>query len=152
MALAKARAVARSIPEGRPTAVLGADTEVVLDGQLMGKPRDAAHARLILEALRGRVHEVITGVAVVGVGTAEKDATAAVSSRVRMRGYSDSEILAYIETGEPMDKAGAYAVQGIGSRLVAEVEGCLSNVIGLPLSTTRRLLARWGIHGRPDSR
>ncbi len=62
-----------------------------------------------------------------------------------MRAYSDGEILAYVETGEPLDKAGAYAVQGIGGRLVAEVDGCLTNVIGLPLSTTRRLLARWGI-------
>jgi septum formation protein len=137
--------VARDLPEGRPAVVLGADTEVVLGAQLMGKPRDAADAVRILRALRGQVHEVITGVAVVGVGTAEQDAATAVTSRVTMRAYSESEIQAYVETGEPMDKAGAYAVQGIGSRLVAEVDGCLSNVIGLPLSTTRQLLARWGL-------
>jgi septum formation protein len=146
VALAKARAVARGLPEGRPAAVLGADTEVVLDGHLMGKPRNAADAVRILTALRGRVHEVITGIALVGIGTAEKETVTAVTTRVRMGGYSDREILAYVETGEPMDKAGAYAVQGIGSRLVAEVDGCLTNVIGLPLMTTRRLLARWGLH------
>ncbi len=125
--------------------VLGADTEVVLDGRLMGKPRDAADAMRILEALRGRVHEVITGIAVVGAGGVEGEAATAVTTRVRMRAYGDSEILAYVETGEPLDKAGAYAVQGLGSRLVAEVDGCLSNVIGLPLTTTRRLLARWAL-------
>jgi septum formation protein len=144
VALAKARAVARGLRDDRPAVVLGADTEVVLDGQLMGKPRDAADAMRILRALRGQVHEVITGVAVVGVGTGEEEAaTATVTTRVRMRAYGDDEIRAYVETGEPLDKAGAYAVQGIGSRLVGEVEGCLTNVIGLPLSTTRRLLARW---------
>jgi nucleoside triphosphate pyrophosphatase len=144
VALAKARAVARGLPADRPAVVLGADTEVVLDGRLMGKPRDAADAVRILSALRGQVHDVITGVAVVGVATAEQEAATAVTTRVTMRAYSDDEILAYVETGEPLDKAGAYAVQGIGSRLVAGVDGCLTNVIGLPLSTTRRLLARWG--------
>lgn len=144
VALAKARAVARDLPEDRPAVVLGADTEVVLGGQLMGKPRDAADAVRILRALRGQVHEVITGIAVVGVGTAEREVTTAVTTRVRMRAYSDADIEAYVETGEPLDKAGAYAVQGVGSRLVAEVDGCLTNVIGLPLTTTRRLLARWG--------
>ena len=143
VALAKARAVARALPPDRPAVVLGADTEVVLDGRLMGKPRDGADAARILGTLRGRVHEVITGIAVVEVGGASTELTEAVTTRVRMRPYSDEEILAYVETGEPLDKAGAYAVQGIGSRLVAEVNGCLSNVIGLPLSTTRRLLGRW---------
>ena len=135
--------MARALPQDRPALVLGADTEVVLDDRLMGKPRDGADAARILRDLRGRVHEVITGVAVVEVGAAATEVTAAVTTRVGMRAYSDEEILAYVETGEPLDKAGAYAVQGLGSRLVAEVDGCLSNVIGLPLSTTRRLLARW---------
>jgi len=145
VALAKARAVARSLPGDRPALVLGADTEVVLGGRLMGKPGDTADAVRMLGALRGQVHDVITGVAVVEVGPTEREVTTAVTTRVRMRAYSDAEILAYVETGEPLDKAGAYAVQGLGSRLVAEVDGCLSNVIGLPLSTTRRLLARWGV-------
>jgi nucleoside triphosphate pyrophosphatase len=145
VALDKARAVARSFPAGPPVVVLGADTEVVLDGRLMGKPVDAADAARILMILRGRTHEVITGIAMIGAGTAAGEATAAITTRVRMRAYDDSEILAYVETGEPLDKAGAYAVQGLGGRLVAEVDGCLSNVIGLPLSTTRQLLTRWGI-------
>lgn len=142
VALAKARAVARSLPRDRPALVLGADTEVVLGGRLMGKPLDAADAIRMLGALRGRTHDVITGVALVGVGTAEGEETTAVTTRVTMRAYSDEEISAYVQTGEPLDKAGAYAVQGLGSRLVARVDGCLSNVIGLPISTTRRLLAR----------
>jgi septum formation protein len=145
VALAKARAVARSLPADRPALVLGADTEVVLDGRFLGKPADAADAVRMLQALRGRVHEVITGVAVVGVGPCEGEETAAVTTRVRMASSSDAEIDAYVATGEPMDKAGGYAVQGLGGRFVSEVEGCLTNVIGLPLSTTRRLLERRGI-------
>jgi nucleoside triphosphate pyrophosphatase len=134
--------VARSLPRDRPALVLGADTEVVLGGRLMGKPLDAADAVRMLGALRGRTHDVITGVALVGVGTVEREETTAVTTRVTMRAYSDEEISAYVQTGEPLDKAGAYAVQGLGSGLVARVDGCLSNVIGLPISTTRRLLAR----------
>jgi septum formation protein len=125
--------------------VLGADTEVVLDGQLLGKPRDAADAVRILRALRGRAHDVITGIALVEAGPPPgREETAAVCTRVAMRDYADEEIEAYVATGEPFDKAGAYAVQGVGNRLVAAVEGCLSNVVGLPVSTTRRLLAGWG--------
>jgi len=145
VALAKARAVARRLGEDPPAIVLGADTEVVLAGRLMGKPRDAADAARILAELRGRVHEVITGVALVEAGGAGREETTAVTTRVRMADYSDAEIEVYVLTGEPLDKAGAYAVQGLGSRLVAEVDGCLSNVIGLPLTTTRRLLAGRGL-------
>ena len=140
MALAKARAVAREVTE--PAFILGADTEVVLDGHVLGKPGDAADAGRMLKALRGRVHEVITGVALVEA-PAGREETAAVTTRVKMAGYSDAEIEAYVATGEPLDKAGAYAVQGLGARLVAEVDGCFTNVVGLPVTTTRRLLERW---------
>ncbi len=140
MALAKARAVAREVTE--PSLILGADTEVVLDGRLLGKPGDAADAGRMLKALRGRVHEVITGVALVEA-PAGREETAVVTTRVKMAGYSDAEIEAYVATGEPLDKAGAYAVQGLGARLVAEVDGCFTNVVGLPVTTTRRLLERW---------
>ena len=140
MALAKARAVAREVTE--PAFILGADTEVVLDGHLLGKPGDAADAGRMLKALRGRVHEVITGVALVEA-PAGREETAAVTTRVKMAGYSDAEIEAYVAAGEPLDKAGAYAVQGLGARLVAEVDGCFTNVVGLPVTTTRRLLERW---------
>ena len=98
----------------------------------------------MLRALRGRVHQVITGVAVVEA-PAGREETAVVTTRVRMGGYSDDEIEAYVATGEPLDKAGAYAVQGLGARLVAEVDGCFTNVVGLPVTTTRRLLERWGL-------
>ncbi|MGH7368749.1 MAG: Maf family protein [Candidatus Rokuibacteriota bacterium] len=148
VALAKALAVAARLgPAGTPAVVLGADTEVVLDGRLLGKPRDAADAVRMLRALRGREHEVITGLAVVDLGppgSAPRQETAAVTSRVRMGDYSDAEIEGYVATGEPLDKAGGYAVQGLGGRLVAAVDGCLTNVIGLPLTTTRALLERRG--------
>ncbi len=129
---------------GQGAIVLGADTEVVLDGRLLGKPRDAADAARILKTLRGRIHEVITGVALVEA-PAGREETAAVTTRVRMGGYTDAEIEAYVVTGEPLDKAGAYAVQGLGGRLIAQVDGCFSNVVGLPVTTTRRLLERWGL-------
>jgi septum formation protein len=125
--------------------VLGADTEVVLDGRLLGKPRDAGDAARILRALRGRVHEVITGVALVEVGGAAREESAAVTTRVRMAEYGEAEILDYVATGEPLDKAGAYGVQGLGARLVAGIDGCFTNVVGLPLSTTRALLEHWSV-------
>ncbi len=134
--------MARGLAQG--AIVLGADTEVVLDGRLLGKPRDAVDAARILKALRGRIHEVITGVALVEA-PAGREETAAVTTRVRMGGYTDAEIEAYVATGEPLDKAGAYAVQGLGGRLIAQVDGCFSNVVGLPVTTTRRLLERWGL-------
>ncbi len=135
-------------PAGAPAVVLGADTEVVLDGRLLGKPRDAADAARMLRELRGREHEVITGLAVVevtGPGGPIRQETASVTSRVRMAPYADAEIDDYVATGEPLDKAGGYAVQGLGGRLVEAVEGCFTNVVGLPLTTTRALLARRGL-------
>lgn len=145
LARAKARAVAAEIGP-TPALVLGADTEVVLEGRLLGKPADAGAAAGMLQALRGRVHEVITGLALVEAGSGREE-TLSVTSRVRMRSYSEAEIAAYVATGEPFDKAGGYAVQGEGGRLVEEVEGCLTNVVGLPVGATRRLLARWGLEG-----
>jgi septum formation protein len=143
VALDKARAVARRWTAGAAI-VLGADTEVVLDGRYLGKPRDAADAVGMLRALRGRTHEVVTGVALVEVPSGRVE-TAAVTTRVTMAEASDEEIAAYVATGEPLDKAGAYAVQGEGGRLVARVDGCFTNVVGLPVETTRRLLERWGL-------
>jgi septum formation protein len=128
--------------------VLGADTEVVLDGRLLGKPRDGADAARMLRELRGREHEVTTGLALVELGPPDstpRHETTAVTSRVRMAEYSDADIETYVASGEPLDKAGGYAVQGLGGRLVAAVDGCLTNVIGLPLTTTRALLERYGL-------
>lgn len=141
LALAKARAVAGRISSG---VVLGADTAVVLGGVILGKPADPEDARRMLRALREETHEVITGVGLVEA-PGGREATAVVVTRVRMGQYGDDEIEAYLATGEPYDKAGAYAIQGAGSRLVAHVDGCYTNVVGLPLSTTRRLLAEWGL-------
>jgi septum formation protein len=143
VALDKARAVAREWTGG-PAVVLGADTEVVLDGRYLGKPRDAADAARMLRALSGRTHEVVTGVALVDAPSGREE-TLAVTTRVTMTEAGDEEIAAYVATGEPLDKAGAYAVQGLGARLVARVDGCFTNVVGLPVETTRRLLKRWGL-------
>ena len=97
----------------------------------------------MLRELRGRQHEVVTGVAVVEAPAGRETATAVVT-RVLMREYSEAEIEAYVATGEPFDKAGAYAIQGAGGALVGKVEGCYTNVVGLPLTTTRRLLEAFG--------
>jgi septum formation protein len=136
--------VARTLAGDPATVVLGADTEVVLDASLLGKPADGRDAARMLRALRGRTHQVITGVALVAPATGREE-TAAVTTLVTMGDYGDADIEAYVATGEPLDKAGAYAVQGVGGRLVARVDGCFTNVVGLPLSTTRRLLEAWGI-------
>ena len=141
LALAKAREVAGRAGYG---VVLGADTLVVVGGRPFGKPASREEARRMLEALRGRAHEVVTGVAVVEAGTG-REVTEAVVSRVVMRAYGPAEIEAYLDTPEPYDKAGAYAVQGEGGRLVERVEGCYTNVVGLPLTTTARLLRAFGL-------
>ena len=146
MARAKARDVAVRVgTRGEPpVVVLGADTLVILEDQALGKPTSREEGRAMLAALRGRTHEVVTAVALVEA-PAGREATASVMSRVVMRPYTDGEIEAYLDTGEPNDKAGAYAVQGEGGRLVARVEGCYTNVVGLPLRTTARLLRAFGL-------
>jgi septum formation protein len=141
LALMKARSVARRLSAG---AVLGADTAVILAEEVFGKPRDHDDARQILRALRGQVHEVITGVALVDAETL-REAVASVVTRVAMRQYDDAEIEEYIASGEPFDKAGAYAIQGRGGALVERVDGCHTNVVGLPMTTTRKLLESWGL-------
>jgi nucleoside triphosphate pyrophosphatase len=118
--------------------VLGADTVVALDGRVLGKPRDEAEAVTMLAALSGREHEVHTGVAM-GYGGRVLLADV-VTTRVRFRRLSPEEIADYVRSGEPMDKAGAYGIQGRGALLVAGIEGCYSNVVGLPLSRTWELL------------
>ena len=141
LALRKARAVAARHPTGL---VLGADTVVVIDGEPLGKPVDPADAAAMLRRLRGRVHEVMTGVGLIDARS-RREAAETVTSRVSMRDYSEAEIARYVATGEPLDKAGAYAIQGIGSALVAGLEGSRSNVVGLPLAATAALLRRFGL-------
>jgi septum formation protein len=141
VALRKARAVAAETEAG---AVLAADTVVVVDAEVLGKPSSAADARRMLRRLRGRVHEVITGVAVVDATTFAVSRDAVVS-RVVMANIDDRTIDEYVASGEPLDKAGAYAIQGLGGALVDGVVGPYTNVVGLPLAATRRLLAGHGV-------
>ncbi len=141
LALAKARAV---VDRGARGLVLAADTVVVLDGVPLGKPSSADDARAMLRRLRGREHVVITGVALIDTETG-RAASRAVVTRVVMADYPEAAIDDYVATGEPLDKAGAYAVQGLGGRLVAEVRGCYTNVVGLPVTTTRQLLSAFGV-------
>lgn len=141
VALAKARAVAGRVERG---VVLGADTVVVIDGLALGKPRGAEEAKAMLRRLRGRSHEVITGVAVVEAPGGRAESTAVVT-RVSMADVADAVIDAYVAGGEPFDKAGAYAIQGEGAALVAGFAGSYSNVVGLPLAATAGLLRRFGV-------
>ncbi|MCA9878404.1 MAG: septum formation protein Maf, partial [Thermomicrobiales bacterium] len=140
LALRKARAVAAELASGW---VLGADTIVVLDGEILGKPADAADAAAMLRLLRGRAHEVVTGLALVNAGTGDAQ-TATVPAVVTMRDYADAEIAAYVTTGEPLDKAGAYGIQGLGGALVAGFSGCFNSVVGLPLCGVTTLLRAAG--------
>jgi septum formation protein len=138
LAQEKAIAVSQQFPHD---AVLGADTIVVVDGEMLGKPCDAADAARMLRLLSGRTHEVITGVCLVGplppgrLRTEKRELRTAVeSTRVTMSELSEQAIADYIETGEPMDKAGAYAIQGIASRWIPRIAGDYSNVVGLPVA------------------
>ena len=117
--------------------ILGADTTVTLDNHILGKPEDAADAARMLRMLSGRSHHVITGVAVV---TAEAVEVAAEVTAVRFLTLTDEEIAVYVATGEPMDKAGAYGIQGLAARWIPRVEGCYFNVVGLPLALVSTLL------------
>jgi septum formation protein len=117
--------------------VLGADTTVALDNIILGKPEDAADAVRMLRLLSGRTHRVITGVAVV---TAKGAEVAAEATAVRFLTLSDTEIAGYVASGEPMDKAGAYAIQGRAARWIPRIEGCYFNVMGLPLALVCSLL------------
>jgi septum formation protein len=129
----------RALP-ARP--VLGADTEVVLDGELFGKPRDAAHAESMLARLAGRRHDVLTGVALKSADDVEFVLSV---SHVTFRPLSREEIARYVATGEALDKAGAYAIQGRAAAWVSRLEGSYSGVMGLPLFETAGLLASAGI-------
>ena len=141
LAARKSEAVAQQEPG---TIVLGADTIVVLDGHILGKPENAEHARDMLRMLRGRWHAVITAIAVTDNLTGNA-AISSVTTGVKMLYFDDAALDAYIATGEPMDKAGSYAVQGRGGEFIETVDGCYSNVVGLPLCETARLLGDFGI-------
>lgn len=139
LAEAKARAVAVRHPG---TAVLGSDTSVVLDGQILGKPENDAQAVAMLQALSGHQHQVLTAVALVCDGRCQRQT---VVTEVLFCDLSDDEIRRYVATGEPADKAGAYGIQGRGAVLVKAIHGSYSNVVGLPLTETAAMLQQAGI-------
>ena len=143
LAREKALAVAARIPEAPPRHVLGSDTTVVLDGEIIGKPRDAEDAVSLLQRLTGRTHRVVTAVAIVETASG-RVVDCAVESRVHMRSASEDALRDYVKTGEPLDKAGAYAIQGQGAWLVTGFEGSRTNIIGLPVEETLALLKRAG--------
>ncbi len=147
LAAEKALAVRRRLPAHPRRIVLGSDTVVVLDGEVLGKPRDAEHALASLARLAGRTHSVWTGVAVVATDVA-RARVCSVESLVTLRPAAPDELRAYVATGEPLDKAGGYAFQGEGRRFVTRVEGSESNVIGLPLDEALALLAEAGLETR----
>ncbi|MDX1443992.1 MAG: Maf family protein [Gammaproteobacteria bacterium] len=138
LALAKARAAAKG--EARP--VLGSDTSVVVDGEILGKPVDESDAAAMLERLSGRAHIVMTAVAVVH---GDKENHVTVATEVEFAPLSDDEIKAYWKTGEPIDKAGAYGIQGHAAAFIVRVNGSYSGVVGLPLHETTQLLRESGV-------
>lgn len=137
-ASAKAMDVASKI-DNPDAAVIGADTIVVLHNRVYGKPKDADEAGRMLQELQGKEHQVISGVAVTYQGKVWTDYA---TTRVVLRALSPDQIRRYIATGEPLDKAGAYAIQGVGALLVEEITGSYTNVVGLPLTTLNDLLLR----------
>ena len=146
LAAAKAELVAaRAVG---PAIVIAADTVVALDGAVMGKPRTSDDARQMLEKLSGRTHNVITGIALVRLPDVERREFTEIT-QVHFTSLADKEIVKYLASGEPFDKAGAYAIQETGDRFVTKVDGSWTNVVGLPLETAERLLRAAGIGTRP---
>lgn len=142
LALAKGHAGLAALADSDGAVVLGADTAVVLDGHILGKPRDRADALATLQALSGRSHQVLTAVALV---SRERQAARVVISQVTFRPLSQAEIEAYWASGEPQDKAGSYGIQGLAAVFVSQLQGSYSAVVGLPLCETAALLAEFAI-------
>ncbi len=141
LAQRKAREVAGKNSDGL---VIGADTIVVLEGNVLGKPRDEADAYQMLLSMQGKEHTVYSGVAIIDARSGREE-VAHRSTKVRIRPLTEREINAYIATKEPMDKAGSYAIQGIGATIVEEIQGDYFTVVGLPLHLTAAMLSRFGV-------
>ncbi|MFD0713965.1 Maf family protein [Paenibacillus sp. GCM10027626] len=146
LALRKANAAIEQLQgeHASNSVIIGADTIVVLDGQILGKPADAADAVSMLTALQGREHEVYTGVATIGTADMHTIVRHRMT-RVSMKPMNQWQIERYVATGEPMDKAGSYAIQGIGATNVDKIAGCYFNVVGLSLSLLADMLGEYGI-------
>jgi nucleoside triphosphate pyrophosphatase len=151
----KARLAAECVPcEDGPVITMGADTAVVAEGRILGKPVDAEDAQRMLHLLSGKTHEVLTGVSFLSVPNGPQ-ASHVETTRVSFLALSRDDIDEYVQSGEPFDKAGAYGIQGIGGRFVWRIEGCYFNVMGLPLSrvwsTLRTLGWDTSRHGEPEA-
>ncbi|KAF6573077.1 Maf family protein [Paenibacillus sp. FSL M8-0228] len=146
LAARKAQAVVNTVTQSKEAGlVIGSDTIVVLDGSVLGKPADHADAVRMLTALQGRTHRVYTGVACIHTGTGEVLVRHR-QTEVTMKPLSQEQIVAYVNTGEPSDKAGAYGIQGMGATLVESIQGCYFNVVGLPLSLLSDMLSDFGVN------
>jgi len=143
LALEKAQDVAVKIDV--PAVVIGSDTVVVINEHILGKPKDKDEACRMLKLLSGRAHKVISAIAIVDTIT-QKIITDHVVSEVTFKNLTDSEIYSYIETGEPMDKAGAYAIQGLGSKFISSISGCYNNIVGISLSKLVEMLKEFRIN------
>jgi len=142
-----ATAKAISVAEGRSNElVIGADTIVVIGETILGKAKTTGEAAAMLRALSGKAHRVLTGITVVDAETGRKE-TSVVETEVWLYSLTEEEIEAYVKTGEPIGKAGGYAIQGAGGRLVERIEGSYENVMGLPISRLRRMLGDFGFDG-----
>ena len=141
-AVGKCQAVCAACGDKMP--MIAADTVVVLDGQILGKPKDAADAVRMLTELSGRTHKVLTGVAVSFQG---RQLAEVCETEVIFRTLTAAEIADYVATGEPLDKAGAYGIQGRGAVFVEKINGCYNNVVGLPLTRLHLMLAKLGVDG-----
>ncbi len=139
-ALGKCRSVVAVKGDALP--VIAADTVVVAEGKILGKPADAAEAEAMLAQLSGKTHKVLTGLAVSHAG---KEIAEVCSTDVVFRTLTKEEIKKYVATGEPLDKAGAYGIQGKGAVLVEKIDGCYNNVVGLPLTRLQLILAKLGV-------
>jgi septum formation protein len=140
LATAKARVIAAIRPDS--AVILGADTTVVVEYEMIGKPIDTDDARRMLRLLSGKWHEVMTGIALI---TPNETRTDAATTRVKFARLTDAELDWYLASGEPADKAGAYAIQGLASRFIERIEGNYPNVVGLPVETVWRIAAEVGI-------
>ncbi len=138
-----ALAKARSVQGEEGGLVVGADTVVFIDGAVLGKPTSEEEARVMMETLSGRAHRVFTGLALIDMDSGREE-VGCEETLVQVMGLSDLDIGRYVETGEPMGKAGAYAIQGLGAVFVEAVDGCFHNVVGLPLSLLWRMMRGMG--------
>ena len=152
LAQAKAQIIAKKLGKKPLQAiVIGADTTVEVKGELLGKPQSLAQARKMLRKLAGKTHRVLTSVAAIRLPD-HAQAIATVTTRVRFAPLSAEDIAEYVATGEPLDKAGAYAAQGIGGRFIERIDGCYFNVVGLPLARLYRMLIQLGWRPAPKVR